>query len=165
MGIKWPNDLVAAPGGLSALDDRKLAGILAESVVAAGEVAAVVVGIGINVNWPDPLPDDLMPIAVSLDQLAGRAIDRTELVVAVVRSFEAQLGLLDRPGGAAALRDAVSARSATIGRHVRVQRPADDLQGVAIGLTSGGQLLVRTGTVVHEVGAGDVVHLRPSTPV
>lgn len=41
VGLKWPNDLVA--------DDVKLAGILAE-VLADGR--GVVVGLGLNVNWP-----------------------------------------------------------------------------------------------------------------
>src|SRR4051812_27340870 len=37
--LKWPNDLLVG--------DRKLAGVLAES-----RLPAVVVGIGLNVNWP-----------------------------------------------------------------------------------------------------------------
>ena len=50
--LKWPNDVV--------VDDRKLAGILAEVV---GQ--AVVVGIGLNVNWPSPLPPELADTATA----------------------------------------------------------------------------------------------------
>ncbi len=52
VGIKWPNDLLGADG-------RKVAGVLAEADLApaAGRrrraaAPAIVVGIGINVNWP-----------------------------------------------------------------------------------------------------------------
>jgi len=48
--IKWPNDLLVG--------ERKLAGILAETV-GAGEAdaqRALVVGLGLNVGWPEPAP-------------------------------------------------------------------------------------------------------------
>ncbi len=44
--LKWPNDLLV--GG------AKLAGVLAEAEFAGGALAAVVVGIGLNVAWPGP---------------------------------------------------------------------------------------------------------------
>src|SRR5271165_6997672 len=55
VGVKWPNDLVAADG-------RKVAGVLAEGDLSSGTPglpAPVVVGIGINVNWP--VDDDDVP--------------------------------------------------------------------------------------------------------
>jgi len=59
--LKWPNDLVW-PGDGSA-PDRKLAGILAEAHWPAAGDAAVVIGIGLNVNWPADLPADLATYA------------------------------------------------------------------------------------------------------
>ena len=54
VGIKWPNDLLGPDG-------RKLAGVLAETDVVgspAGSTlrAPIVVGIGVNVNWPGRRP-------------------------------------------------------------------------------------------------------------
>ena len=89
VGIKWPNDLVA--GTSAAPDDRKLAGVLAESTVVDGRVDAVVAGIGVNVNWPDGFPDELAATAVSLRQLVGADVDRTDLVVAMLRRLEVHL--------------------------------------------------------------------------
>jgi hypothetical protein len=73
VAIKWPNDLLGADG-------RKLAGVLAETDVVgspAGSAlrAPIVVGIGINVNWPGhdrDLPTELVGSATSLRQQAGR---------------------------------------------------------------------------------------------
>ena len=161
VGIKWPNDLVAAGPGAPVPDDRKLAGILAESVIVDGRIISVVAGIGINVNWPDDLPPELVDSAVSLRHLVGHDVDRTDLLIALAAGFEELLGLLDVPEGPERLRDLVVARSATLGRTVRVERPAGEIVGEAIGLTPEGHLLVRDGSVTHEVGVGDVIHLRP----
>ena len=42
LSLKWPNDVYA--------DGKKLCGILLESVSDDGEIAEIVIGIGINVN-------------------------------------------------------------------------------------------------------------------
>ena len=130
--IKWPNDVV--------IDDRKLAGILAESDGAG----AVVVGMGCNIDgaW---FPPDLRDTATAI------AIERHELLVAWLRAYEARLGALDD-----VIVDA-TARSATIGRRVRVELAHEVFEGAARALTPEGYLVV-DGRVVS---AGDVVHLRP----
>jgi len=153
VGIKWPNDLVAGRSG--APDDRKLAGVLAESTVAGGRVEAVVVGIGCNVNWPESFPDELSATATSLRHLAGHDVDRTDLVVAMLRRFEAHLAAPER------LVDQVLARSATVGRAVRVERAGGDLVGTASGLTPDGRLVLAADGTTHEIAVGDVIHLRP----
>ena len=156
VGIKWPNDLVA--GRAAAPDDRKLAGVLAESTVADGRVDAVVVGIGLNVNWPDDLPEELATTATSLRHLVGHDVDRTDLVVALLLALDRHLAAAPR-----SVRDGVSARSATVGRRVRIERAGDDLVGVAAALTDDGRLVVVDDLGVHhDVAVGDVVHLRPT---
>src|SRR5688572_16226387 len=47
VGLKWPNDLVAT----TAEGERKLGGILAEASWDGDRLAAVVVGLGLNVAW------------------------------------------------------------------------------------------------------------------
>jgi len=130
-GLKWPNDVV--------VDDRKLAGILAE----ADGAGAVVVGMGCNVR-PEALPADLADIATAV------GVDRAALLVAWLRAYDARLGALG-----SVVADAV-ARSATLGRRVRVELAHETFEGVATELTDEGFLVV-DGRVVS---AGDVVHLR-----
>jgi BirA family biotin operon repressor/biotin-[acetyl-CoA-carboxylase] ligase len=130
-GLKWPNDVVVG--------DRKLAGILAE----ADGAGAVVVGMGVNVQ-PAALPADLVDIATAV------AVDRAQLLVAWLRAYDARLGALER-----VVADA-GARSATLGRRVRVELARETFEGTATELTAEGFLVV-DGRVVS---AGDVVHLR-----
>lgn len=177
--LKWPNDLVW-PGDGSG-PDRKLAGILAEvdwpaaSQVSGGWVEprptdrlVVAVGIGINVAWGRGVPADLADLAVSLDQLTAPADapDRVDLLIAMLGHLDRRYtALLAGPEGAAELRAAWRERSATLGRRVRVDLGADDLQGTAVDITEEGHLVVETLEGERRtVAVGDVVHLRPLPP-
>ena len=174
--LKWPNDLVW-PGDGSA-DDRKLAGILAEadwpaaSTIAGGwsppgprERVVVAVGIGLNVAWGDAMPDALRPTAVALDELTApaEAPGRADLLVALLGALDRWYDLLLGADGPAALRRAWEARSATIGRRVRVDLGSDDLVGTAVSVTDEGHLVVESLEGERRtVSVGDVVHLRPA---
>jgi len=160
VGLKWPNDLVVVAAGPDGAD-LKLSGILAESVVVGGRVEAVVAGIGINVDWPEPLPDELAGMATSLRQQRGAPVDATDLLVTMLVGFEQRLGTAER-AGAAGLLDEYRNRSATIGRRVRVELPGSELIGTAVDVTPTGALIVEDAEGDRrEVAAGDVVHLRP----
>jgi BirA family biotin operon repressor/biotin-[acetyl-CoA-carboxylase] ligase len=162
--LKWPNDLVIlqeeeapTPTGSGY---RKLGGILAESLVEGDALVAVVVGLGLNVNWPEELPADLADLAVALNHVVGHAVDREELVVVLLRELERTL---DDP---AAIMGRARERSATLGRQVRVELGDGVVEGRAAAIDDDGELLVDvTGTdgvtVRRRVVAGDVVHLRP----
>ena len=161
--VKWPNDLVVLDGGV-----RKLAGVLAEAV-GAGDDAAVVIGIGVNVRWPADLPEDLAAIATAINHLTGEPPTTEALLVALLQSLDAWCSQVDtgdaaaRDVGAAALLAAHDERSATLGRHVRVDRGADVVEGTATGVSRTGHLLVEdaAGRAV-EVAVGDVVQVRPT---
>lgn len=143
--LKWPNDVV--------VNDRKLAGLLAET---AGD--AVVVGLGCNVAW-GTLPEPIAQTATSLD-LEGAEVSTADVLIAWLRALDARLDALERGDGAALIADA-SDRMATLGRRVRVDRLDDAIVGRAEGLSASGRLVVRADDgIVHEVDAGDVVHLR-----
>ena len=174
--LKWPNDLVW-PGDGSA-PDRKLAGILAEadwpaaSAISGGwhepsrhERRAVAVGIGINVAWGPELPPDLAEIAVALDGIvAPDAVpSRAGLLGRMLVGLEGHYGaLVAHPDGLAHLRAAWKARSATLGRRVRVDLGTDDVVGTAVDVDDDGHLVVETLEGGRRtLAVGDVVHLRP----
>lgn len=165
--LKWPNDVV--------VDDMKLAGVLAE--VAAGisgapeeELegtgrgdkgkfpgsdesgnSAVVLGIGLNVSWPDAKsqPPGFNNVPVSLKALAERRAqrstapvqspalaadlpahlpDRADLLVKLLVNFEQRYACVGQPDWSVELRAEVKQRSATLGRRVSIDMnlPAED---------------------------------------
>ena len=156
-GLKWPNDLVLPHDDGS---DRKLAGILAESVTVSGEPPVIVVGIGLNVKWPSALPDELVSIATALNHHTSEPVDPTELVVALLDDFAGRLNLVEDRGPSSLTED-VRAASATLGRRVRVELPNAILVGTATDITPDGSLVVTDDRgVSRPVSVGDVIHLR-----
>lgn len=156
--LKWPNDLVVERDGRT----RKLAGILAESVVSGGRIDAVALGMGLNVQWPAELPDDLADIATALNHEAGHDIGRDDVLAAWLEALGARYGRLGSTGGAEALLAAYRAACVTLGREVRVELAFETLLGVAADVTREGHLVVDTDGGRRVVTAGDVVHLRPA---
>ena len=168
-GLKWPNDLVVDDGTTT----RKLAGILAEAEwppsahnsggyrsPAAHERATVAAGIGLNVDWPSDLPEDLVDIAVAMNHVCGRSIARDDVLAALLDHFDRHYGrLVD--GDAAGVLDDWRASAATLGRQVRVDLGVDDVEGTAIDVTPDGHLVIETETGSRRtLAVGDVVHLR-----
>jgi BirA family biotin operon repressor/biotin-[acetyl-CoA-carboxylase] ligase len=152
--LKWPNDVV--------VDDRKLAGLLAEAELQGDAVDAVVVGMGFNVNWDAP-PLGLEEIAIAASEVAGHPVDRDELLKHFLDRFEEHYSALVEPGGWRGTLLNYRRSSSTLGQDVRVQLTGETFTGRAMEITGEGHLLVKTpGGQVRRVPAGDVVHLRPA---
>lgn len=174
--LKWPNDLVvpfgasgrpiAAAGAIAtgaAAEIRKLAGLLGESDGLGTADPRVVVGIGINAEWPrDAFPPELREDMTSLHDVAGgRAIDREVLLDGFLARLETRIEALR--GGrfdVAGWED----RQLTTGHEVSLGRPDGTVELVrAIGVDAlSGALLVegRASGEEREVFAGEIRHLR-----
>lgn len=153
--LKWPNDLML-PGGAAA---RKAAGILSEIELSGGQIAWVVVGMGVNVNWaPSGVVDgrDLSAVATSVGAAAGGPIDRLALLRALLTRLDARYLAL-RAGRGEELFAAWRDRLATLGQRVSVRMPSGELHGFAEDVERSGALRVRDDAgVLHTVMAGDV---------
>ncbi|TQK72356.1 biotin--[acetyl-CoA-carboxylase] ligase [Nocardioides sp. SLBN-35] len=154
--VKWPNDVL--------LDaDRKVAGILVERVETPTGPAAIV-GVGINVAMTaDELP---VPTATSLAVAGPGGPDRTSVLLAVVAAVREGYDVWQAGGEQGTTRLATSYRShcATLGRDVRVELPGGgELLGRATDIDDDGRLVVTTAAGTERVGAGDVIHVRPTS--
>ncbi len=79
--IKEPNDIFYA--------EKKLAGILTETVCKGEVVSKIYVGIGLNVNQ-DEFPGNLTEIATSLKKIRGTEFSREEIIEKFLNQFEAK---------------------------------------------------------------------------
>jgi BirA family biotin operon repressor/biotin-[acetyl-CoA-carboxylase] ligase len=163
LAVKWPNDIVLVEGdGL-----RKLAGLLAEAVPHRDRMATVIVGIGVNVDWPAAdYPHDLAASMGSLSEVAGHAVDREALLGAWMRElgtrYEALLeGHFDSAAWAAV--------QVTTGAEVELETGAGPIRGTAAGIDDEtGALVVHVSgePIARVISHGDVrrCRLRPSSP-
>jgi BirA family biotin operon repressor/biotin-[acetyl-CoA-carboxylase] ligase len=150
--LKWPNDVV--------VEGRKLAGLLAEAELSGDHVDAVVVGMGLNVNWDRP-PVGLEDIAVAASEVAGAPVDREALLTHFLNRLEEHYSALVEPGGWRGVLLNYRRLSSTLGRDVRVELAGESFTGKAVEVTGEGHLLVDVGGGdVRRIPAGDVVHLR-----
>lgn len=143
--LKWPNDVL--------LDGRKAAGILLESEGdAAGRVAFVVIGIGVNLAAS---PADTEFPATSLKAAAGNA-PTPEAFLAMLAPALALWYERWRADGFAGLRQAWIARAAGLGQALRARLPGETVEGRFAGLDDDGLLLLDAPGGRRRIAAGDV---------
>jgi len=149
--IKWPNDILVG--------DRKLGGILAETV-GTSSGTAVVLGIGINLTGENIAPE-LLEVATSLDSFLEFPIDRESLVDELVNALSERYEMLDsEQGREQTIRDWCAHSSYARDRHVRVSLHDQTFNGVTRGLEPDGALRVEASDGMKSVRAGDVTALR-----
>ena len=150
-GLKWPNDVEI--GG------RKVAGILVEAArIDPGAAAILVAGMGINLGWSGEPPADIAARLTTIERETGRRVRPTDAADGLVERLAISIEQLvaDRPGHLNRYRE----RCVSIGRSVRLETPAGEIDGIVDGIAEDGALLVRRpdGTVGAHT-AGDVHHL------
>jgi BirA family biotin operon repressor/biotin-[acetyl-CoA-carboxylase] ligase len=152
--IKWPNDVN--------VNERKLCGILAETVETENGMAAIV-GIGINLK-EENFPADLKSIATSVEEATGFNPDRELILDELIKTIGQRYDLLHSEGGGErTIREWCANSSYAFDRKVRVTVNRDVFEGTTRGLESDGALRVETeGGKIKIVRAGDVSSLRPA---
>jgi BirA family biotin operon repressor/biotin-[acetyl-CoA-carboxylase] ligase len=148
VGLKWPNDLW--------LNRKKAGGIIAETIAERGRIAAVILGIGINVNLArDDIPAELRATATSIRAATGAQCDRIALASALFsrlnnRYMEAE------SRGFGPLRPLWEKYSALTGTRVTVVSGAGRQSGVVRGIDPEGALLIEERGELRRIVAGDV---------
>ncbi len=129
--IKWVNDLYS--------QGKKLAGILAEGVMASdGKLSHLVLGMGINV-YKITLPDEISHIAASIEDISGEKVDRDELTAEIICRI---LGDIEKPDEEKIYKS-YKARSNLIGKTVTVTGPHGSYSATAEDICPDYSLLVR----------------------
>jgi len=151
-GIKWPNDVLCA--------GRKVAGVLAEAALVEGRVDRIVLGIGINLSWGGASPPpELAGRAGTLEEAAGRPVDRDLLTARLLGELLSLLAVLREPAAGAVdgpppFAKEVEARLLHRGERIRVVAGEEEVEGTCAGLTPEGYLRLEGGRIV---AAGELV--------
>jgi BirA family biotin operon repressor/biotin-[acetyl-CoA-carboxylase] ligase len=148
--IKWPNDVM--------IEDRKVAGILAESALSGSRVEHAVVGIGVNVALDVSADREIAATAASLNALLDADVDRAELLRRILQHMDDLY--LDLRRGRSPIPEWRRWLD-TLGQRVTVSHHGMTNDGLAEDIDDLGNLLLRTDDGEQlTLTAGDIT-LRP----
>jgi len=147
LDLKWPNDLL--------LKGRKCVGILAQGRSRA-QSSRVAVGMGMNVNRPAEVPDEISATAAWLSDASATSLDRTALLATLLEQYERSYDALLRDPKAVISQ--WSAGAGLEGKYVAVKALNGSTlhEGIVRGLDEEGSLVLQTGQGERVVRLGDV---------
>ncbi len=153
VSLKWPNDLL--------FDGRKLGGILIESRPHDAKRFFFAIGFGLNVFMQAPELAEIEQPAASLDQVAGRPLDRTELLSAAIDGVVQAVRAFD-PDDVEPVIAEFEAFDAFFGQEVEVSSAIASVRGINRGIARDGQLRLEneTGETLHSSAE---ISLRPGS--
>ena len=142
--VKWPNDIL--------VDERKIAGMLAELEADSDRVVYINIGVGININND---PSLIEPAATSLKNILGREVSQKDFLARYLDAFEqrVQTAAFDR------VIEDWKRYAVTLNRNVRVVTTHEVFEGKAIDVDDNGALVLKcTDGSLKRVLYGDCFH-------
>jgi BirA family transcriptional regulator, biotin operon repressor / biotin---[acetyl-CoA-carboxylase] ligase len=148
--IKWPNDIL--------MNGKKTAGILTEASWSSARIEFVILGIGVNLNFPEELmPESIRPRATSLLAVRQKTVQREAFVRRLIQDLDRCYGELEE-SGFGALAPQWEARFALRNCRVRTEMAGEVVFGTAKGMDRDGALIVEKDDGTQQrVIAGDVI--------
>jgi BirA family biotin operon repressor/biotin-[acetyl-CoA-carboxylase] ligase len=183
--LKWPNDLVIEASGPEAplngeltengararlegpVEVRKLAGVLGESEGLGTDDPRVIVGIGVNADWPaSDFPAELGSTMTSLHEASGgRPVDLAPLLAAFLTRLEVRV--LALRAGRFDVADWID-RQVTTGHTITIDLPdgaTETARALGVDVHSGG-LVVAAASAPGEriIHSAEIRHVRLAVP-
>lgn len=147
--IKWPNDII--------VNGKKLAGILTEVNCGTDSVDFVILGIGVNVNYPvNLMPEEIRQRATSVLVECQKEVSREDLLQRLIQDLDRCYGEIEE-NGFAPLAFRWETYFGWRGQRVRIELLDQIVFGIAKGIDRDGALVFEDDQGrVQRVIAGDV---------
>lgn len=152
IGIKWPNDLI--------FNGLKIAGILGEVVGEWNAVQTLILGMGVNANFPRERLSPLLN-ATTLFEILKNEVNLNILAATILKNLEQHLISLEKKAFEE-LRVSWLERAVGLGAEVRILWAEQVIQGIFKGITIDGALLLETEDGEKSFSGGEV-QLRSKT--
>ncbi len=147
--IKWPNDVW--------IQGKKVSGILTEMCTQGRQVAAVVLGIGVNIQAPSTgWPDDIVQQVTDVQSHHKHSVSRAEVASRILQSLDAWYDTFLQQGFAP-IRQAWWQAHIASGQYVRAASGNGYIEGIAQALDDDGALLVYADGKLHRISSGEVL--------
>ncbi|SHO58027.1 bifunctional biotin--[acetyl-CoA-carboxylase] ligase/biotin operon repressor BirA [Vibrio quintilis] len=145
--LKWPNDLY--------YQDKKLAGILVEVSGQAGDAAHLIIGMGMNLFMRKEEISIEQPWTTLSQVLGEQMIDRNELAVALIRSWNETLKGYEEKGIAGFV-DSWNEVDNFINRPVKLLMGERIIRGIERGIDAHGAVLLETEEGIRSFVGGEI---------
>jgi BirA family biotin operon repressor/biotin-[acetyl-CoA-carboxylase] ligase len=150
--IKWPNDVV--------VKDRKLAGILIETVN-LGDELCLVVGIGVNVNQNEipPANADVFFRPTSIRMETDKKTSPQSLLISITQRLDQEVNR--RMNCSEFSTDHFNRRLAYLNESVKIERAnGESLSGKCLGVALDGSVTIQSGESVKSIYSGTLRPIR-----
>ena len=145
LSIKWPNDLMC--------QDKKLAGILCESIILNQDFEALIIGLGLNVNQ-EKFDQTLMEKATSLHLLTHQSYVISRLASRISKSILNEIKLFKK--GSLDYLDYLNHYNYLRNKHIEVETGEQIIKGVAKKITFLGHLELISNEQTIELSEGHI---------
>lgn len=145
--LKWPNDILH--------NGQKLAGILIEMTGEVGGACQVVIGVGVNLQLPEAIKEQIMQPVTDLYCVCDRAVDRQQVTAAIISELITLLVDYHKTGFLAWQQDWI-AYDAFKNQAVTILGLQEPLHGIARGVDERGNLLLDTEMGLIQIYGGEV---------
>ena len=145
LSIKWPNDLY--------VDDKKIAGILTESVILNKKIDALIIGIGINVSNLD-FHESIKDYSTSILKSSNKEISIPLLIQEISKVLYQEFILFEQ--NKSDFLNYCRDHAYLIGKHITYIFQDKEISGLVIDINQIGNLLVKTEKGIQELSSGEV---------
>jgi len=132
--IKWPNDVL--------INNKKIAGILSESIVQGSNFKGIILGVGINLNCEKDFLNTIDKPATALNIEINKDIDKKEFVQKLLDKFFLGYNIFLEEGFSLIEKE-YSKRASFLNKKISVNSFNESVTGVAEKINSNGALVVR----------------------
>ena len=144
--IKWVNDIL--------YNGKKLCGILTEASIEGeiSHIAYLVVGIGINVSeGKEGFPQELKPIATSIESITDKYCDKNLLIAEIMNSFEKYYKLFKEIDGRKIIIETYKNKLVMLGKNIKVIQADKTYYAKALDINEKAELIIQQQDGVKKV--------------
>ena len=149
IGLKWPNDLI--------YENKKLGGILVESIQQKNDLLRIIIGVGLNTKMPKSKEktffNRLDPIA--LDSITKEPISINMLSANIIKSLNYSLRQFEESGFSSFTKEWAKF-DILHDNQVIVENSSWSIEGTAHGISHEGALLLSNEEGIHQIISGSV---------
>lgn len=146
--IKWPNDVL--------VNGKKIAGILSQSVVQGNKIVGLVVGMGINLNIPKTILQNIDKPATSLNVLLKKSVNNNFFLENLVKLFINRHNIFKKTGFASIKKEYIK-RCNFLGKKIKLSNNNNCIEGQAVNITNDGELVMEIDNNQKIIVSGEIL--------